>query len=58
MTEEVLINGLQNTLANTRDVTYTSPIGSGGTKITAVSVSNPTGINRSFKAYFFSRSID
>lgn len=53
MTTEVLVNSVQNTIANTIQSFYTSPATGAGTVITAFTATNNTGSNRTYKAYIF-----
>lgn len=51
MTDITLANGFTNSVANTPEVAYTSPAGTNGTKIKALTVSNPTTSNKTFKVF-------
>ena len=53
MATAVLVNSVQNTLANTIETFYTSPADGAGTVITAFTATNNTGSNRTYKAYIF-----
>lgn len=53
MTTAVLVNSVQNTLANTIQSFYTSPATGAGTVITAFTATNNTGSNRTYKAYIY-----
>ncbi len=53
MATAVLVNSIQNTLADTIQTFYTSPASGAGTVITAFTATNNTGSNRTYKAYIF-----
>ncbi len=53
MTDVVLVNSAKNTLTDTIEVFYTSPLADKGTIITAYVASNNSGVNASYKAYIF-----
>jgi len=52
-TDITLVQGQQNTVANTIEIFYLSPAGDGGTVITAFTASNNTASNKTYKAYIF-----
>ena len=53
-----LVQGQQNTVANTIETFFTSPAGEGGTVITAFTASNNTASNKTYKAYIFTAAGD
>ena len=53
-TDQQIVDTFQNTVANTAEVAFTSPITSTGTLITAIVASNGTAVDRSYQAYIVS----
>lgn len=58
MSDVVMVDGVTNTIADTIENVYTSPISGNGTKITAFSAINDTDTNASYKAYIYNSSGD
>ena len=56
MTENVLVNSTQNTVADTIETFYAAPSGGLGTKITAFAATNNTTSGKTYKAYIFDKS--
>lgn len=55
-TDITLVQGQQNTVADTVEIFYTSPAGDSGTVITAFTAANDTVANKSYKAYIFTEA--
>lgn len=53
MATEVLVNGAQNTLADTVQSFYTSDPSGSGTIVTAFTATNNTAANRTYRAYIY-----
>jgi hypothetical protein len=53
MATAVLVNGAQNTVADTVQTFYTAPADKAGTVITAFTATNNTDSNKTYRAYIF-----
>ena len=53
MADIVLVNSVENAVADTIETLYTSPASSDGTIITAFSAVNNSGVNASYIAYLY-----
>jgi hypothetical protein len=53
MSESILVNSLQNSIADTIEIFYTSPTGQSGTLIHAFTATNNTVSNKTYKAYIY-----
>ena len=53
MADKTLVNSVQNTVADTIEIFYTSPTDGNGTRIEAFTASNNTDSNKTYKAYIY-----
>ncbi len=56
MADAVLVNSALNTVVDTIEIFFTSPVSGGGTRITAFTASNNGAASASYKAYIFDSS--